>query len=253
MIRRVTIVAGGSRNFPGYSIRCYSQVGCATTEDDPSEETTTAAQEDARKTLDRISGDVARAWDLFRHGSHPFTLTRKHLADGHPGGPASEPLAWTFADVYIHVRPETAPVVQMKIAIDFQLCLMTDPEFRRAAPHLRQSFEKESLASLLTSPFALPNLIVKAGRNDAALRELTASPQPSDDGALERWFRANALLRAIGGKPYGELVELARNRKRDLWGLPLLLFASERHGPELPKVLSGFDAPGRAYAGPLLA
>lgn len=247
----MSIYAGSNQILPGYRIDCQFQVGCETTGDEPTEQSTRSAESEAAKTLGRISADVARAWEIYAGGPHPFTIVRKHLS---PDGPSeSEHIPWQSAEVYLRARADTAPIVQKKLMVDFLLSLTTDPDLRRRAPQLRSFGSEERLEYHLTAEHLLPALIAKAGRGDADLRAYAASPWPPDEPAAQRWLNANALLHAIDEKPYGALVEAARRLPGDRGGLPLLVFAGEAQAAELPAILDSFGPAGRAYAGPLLA
>jgi len=257
----MTIVHTTSRNHPGFRVRLTYQIGCATTGDIPSEETTRAAQADQARRLDDLEPLLKRAFEFFARGDHPFTRFRKFLVDG-PSDQETAEVFWQDAHVSLFVRPDTPDIVRKKLAFDFVLSLAFDPELKRTTPFAARTDPKARLADVVVRHDWVSRFVAHACRRPEELRTWAAAPIDASTMTSQhaydeshRLIKAKALQRVLDRKPYGaDVLAAATALSRTESVRDLLMFSSDVQSAELKGVLdllSGIpDA--LAYYEPLL-
>jgi hypothetical protein len=254
----MTIVQTTTRTYPGFRARLTYQIGCATTGDYPSEETTRAAEEDQERRFKEIEPTLKRAFEFFARGDHPFTRFRKHLAET---GTESEVLYWMDLQLTLFVRPDTPEILRKKLAFDFVLSLAFDPGLRRTTPFAYPTETKNNLHEIVGRYDWVSRLLAHACRHPEKFREWAAGPiGPTTDqykyDEAHRLIKVKALQRVLERKPYGgEVFADAATLSRTESVRDLLLLSSDAQAPELKAVLDllpdGYDAV-KAYYEPLL-
>lgn len=258
----MTIVETTTRSYPGFRARLTYQIGCATTDDYPSEETVKAAREDQARVLNAVEPTLKRAFEFFNKGDHPFTRLRKyHVVES--TGPESIECYWQDIQITLFVRPDTPDIVRRKLPIDFILALSFDPELKRTTPFAYPPEPKDRLQDIAVRYDWVTRLVAHACRHPEALRKWAETPiEPATMGnqygydEAHRLIKAKALQRVLDRKPYGDdLFADAGKLSKTESVRDLLMLSSDVQSAELKRVLDllpdGYrDA--RAYYEPLL-
>lgn len=225
---------------PGYRIRHFVQLGCASTGDEPSEEATASARTYQDRRLKELDGPVGAAVDFFRRGAHPFTRFRGFLADS---GAESDVAGWREASVSLFVKPETPDIVRRKLAVEFILA----QAFAKELPDFVHPDDPRSGPDVVAvGHYRLQKLLLHARRYPDVVRRWAADPG-------ERAFGIRVLLRVLDRAPYGvELLEEARGLHHPLSLGDLLMFSSDVQAPELKAVNELWQAQdAKAWYAPL--
>lgn len=258
----MTIVETTTRTYPGFRVRLTYQIGCATTDDDPSEETVKAAQADQARVLNGAEPTLKRAFEFFAKGDHPFTRLRKYQVS-EPSDQESAECYWQNIQVTLFVRRDTPDIIRRKLAFDFMLALAFDPEFQRTTPFSYPTDPKAQLSELTARHDWVTRFVAHACRHPETVRGWDATPiDPATMGSqhgydeAHRRIKARALQRILDRKPYGsEMLTDAAKLSRTEGVRDLMMLSSDAQAAELKAVLDllpdGYrDA--RAYYEPLL-
>jgi hypothetical protein len=89
-VGHVTIVNTQTKYFDGFRISSTWQIGCATTHDYPTQETTDNAQRAQDKLIQETEDEIVKSYKHYLHGDHPFKRFAKALdparrSDAAPG------------------------------------------------------------------------------------------------------------------------------------------------------------------------
>lgn len=258
----MTIVETTTRSYPGFRARLTYQIGCATTEDYPSEETVRAAKEDQARVLNAVEPTLKRAFEFFIKGDHPFTRLRKYHVVESTGAESME-CSWQNLQITLFVRPDTPDIVRRKLPIDFILALAFDPELKRTTPFAYPSEPKDRLQDVAVRQDWVTRLLAHACRHPEALRKWAETPiDPATMGTqygydeAHRLIKAKALQRVLDRNPYGdEILADAGKLSKTESVRDLLMLSSDAQSADLKSVLALLPKEYRdavAYYEPLL-
>lgn len=253
----LSIYTSDTRYFDGFEASLMDQVGCATTHDRPTEETTAAANQAQREQLDRLASELMKAYAFYRTGEHPYKRFRNYLApqlrwspESLKERPAQVSLMLLGANLHVYLKPDTSPRIAEKLSYDFVLSQAFRPDFfQRQEFYTRPGYDfafavRESHDSLPRQ--GLEWLVSAAVRSPKSIAEL-AQPRPpaasdaqasADQSTVS--FRAKVLRRVLDKKPYGTaLIAEAKRSFESKGNLQFMLFfASDASRPELKQVLA---------------
>lgn len=204
----VTIVANSSRSFSGFHVTTVEQIGCETTGDEPSEETSTSSEKAQAKRIADAAPVLDRAYAHYLNGKHPWTRSRAVLEPS-SAATAAEFIVGDF-HVFLHVKPDAPKAVVEKLPFEFVLAqtfeggvLRNDAD--RATLRVRP-IERWQLAGELARfdpffPWKFPDIVATLAGSKAEIDAVVAAKDPASASV-----RATAIDYLLRGKPVDEVL-----------------------------------------------
>lgn len=279
----MTIVQSTTRYFKGFQVTMTTQVGCATTHDYPSEETTRSCKEYHKRELAKVEALVVPAFEHYVHGDHPFRRFLKYLQSDRElkqenGWVMEKEGTWWMTDqvclqnleVHLYVKPDVPGHVKTKICYDFMLAQTTRKDSDLWKPYVDETsknFFESDLGASVAGYFGqfqwrMEFIIGYIMNHRDELAKIASSQHVEKPDWGYDWnnkqrlrhFRARAIERILDGKPYGkELIEEAKTMPNYQFELFfLLVMASEAQAPELNDILALYDPEMRKHYGALV-